>query len=105
MTKNERLQALIHRYKQETGEKAVDMEKIADWSNPPRGHAAEAKDRTRAVCGPVGRHSTRRVSCRSQDGFVLSREPCIHATGRAMVGSWCCGFDMEDATRRRCCGP
>ena len=32
MTKNERLQALIHRYKEETGEKAVDMEKVADWA-------------------------------------------------------------------------
>jgi hypothetical protein len=32
MTKNERLQALIHRYKQETGEKAVDLEQVADWA-------------------------------------------------------------------------
>ena len=31
MTKNQRLQALINRYKQETGEKVVDMEKVADW--------------------------------------------------------------------------
>ena len=32
MTKNERLQALIHRYKQVTGETAVDMDKIAEWA-------------------------------------------------------------------------
>lgn len=32
MTKNERLQALIHRYKQVTGETVVDMDKIAEWA-------------------------------------------------------------------------
>ncbi len=30
MTKNQQLQALINRYKQETGEKVVDMEMVAD---------------------------------------------------------------------------
>ena len=32
MTKNQQLQALINRYKQETGEKVVDMEMVADWA-------------------------------------------------------------------------
>lgn len=32
MTKNQQLQALISRYKQETGEKVVDLEKVADWA-------------------------------------------------------------------------
>lgn len=32
MTKNQQLQALINRYKQETGEKVVDMERVADWA-------------------------------------------------------------------------
>jgi hypothetical protein len=32
MTKNERLQALIQRYKVETGEKGVDLDKVVDWA-------------------------------------------------------------------------
>lgn len=32
MTKNERFQAIIQRYKAETGEKSVDMERVADWA-------------------------------------------------------------------------
>lgn len=32
MTRNEQLQALIQRYKSETGEKTVDMELVADWA-------------------------------------------------------------------------
>jgi hypothetical protein len=32
VTRNEQLQALIQRYKEETGSKAVDMEQIADWA-------------------------------------------------------------------------
>lgn len=32
MTRNEQLQALIQRYKAETGEKAVDMEMVTDWA-------------------------------------------------------------------------
>lgn len=32
MTKNQQLQALINQYKQETGEKVVDMEMVADWA-------------------------------------------------------------------------
>lgn len=45
MTKNEQLQALIQRYKQETGEKAVDMDQIADWAmqqgaTPPKPKTA-----------------------------------------------------------------
>jgi hypothetical protein len=32
VNRNEQLQALVQRYKAETGEKAVDMEKVADWA-------------------------------------------------------------------------
>ncbi len=32
MTRNEQLQALIQRYKEETGQKTVDMDAIADWA-------------------------------------------------------------------------
>jgi hypothetical protein len=32
VNRNERLQTLIQRYKTETGEKALDMDKIADWA-------------------------------------------------------------------------
>jgi hypothetical protein len=32
MNRNERYQALIQRYKQETGEKAIDLERVADWA-------------------------------------------------------------------------
>lgn len=32
MTRNEKLQALIQRYKTETGNKTVDMEMVADWA-------------------------------------------------------------------------
>lgn len=32
MTRNEMLQGLIHRYKSETGAKALDMDEIAEWA-------------------------------------------------------------------------
>ncbi|MBH1979421.1 MAG: hypothetical protein I8H67_13805 [Comamonadaceae bacterium] len=32
MTRNEQLQALIQRYKEETGQKTVDMEAVAEWA-------------------------------------------------------------------------
>ena len=32
MTRNEQLQALIQRYKEETGNKMVDLEQVADWA-------------------------------------------------------------------------
>jgi hypothetical protein len=98
MTKNERYQALIHRYKQETGEKAVDMDKIAEWAigrgaTPPTPKtarelfAAQLADAARAeyrVDPKTG------LSYRANHAMRQSTRD-----GKQMV-LW---VDMEDATR------
>jgi hypothetical protein len=98
MNKNERLQALIHRYKEETGEKAVDMEKVADWAIG-RG-AALPKPKTAREMFASQLADAARAEYRVDPKTGLSYR-ANHAMrqrtrdGRQMV-LW---VDMEDATR------
>ena len=86
MTKNERLQALIYRYKQETGEKAVDMERIADWRSVREPYSQSP--RPRANCSQLSWPTQHVPSIAS-----IPRRACLIArimlcaTGRAMASS------------------
>lgn len=98
MTKNEQLQALIYRYKQETGEKAVDMEQVADWAI--RQGATLPKPKTARELFAAQLADAARAEYRVDPKTGLSYR-ANHALrnrtrdGRQMV-LW---VDMEDATR------
>lgn len=98
MTKNQQLQALINRYKQETGEKIVDMEMVADWAI--RQGAILPKPKTARELFAAQLADAARAEYRVDPKTGLSYR-ANHALrkrardGRQMV-LW---VDMEDATR------
>ena len=98
MTKNERLQALIYRYKQETGEKAVDMERIADWAI--RQGAILPKPKTARELFAAELADAARAEYRIDPETGLSYRANHALRNRTRDGKqlvlW---VDMEDATR------
>ena len=104
MTRNEQLQALIQRYKQETGQKAVDMEQIADWAI--RQGATLPKPKTARELFAAQLADAARAEYRVDPRTGLSYR-ANHALrkrthdGRQMV-LW---VDMEERLALRCSGP
>ena len=98
MTKNQQLQALINRYKQETGDKVVDMEMVADWAI--RQGAILPKPKTARELFAAQLADAARAEYRVDPKTGLSYR-ANHALrkrtrdGKQMV-LW---VDMEDATR------
>lgn len=98
MTKNERLQALIQLYKTETGEKSVDMEKVADWAIR-RGVAMPKPKSARDMLAAQFADAAR-AEFRVDEKTGLSYRANHAMRQRAHDGRqsvlW---FDIEDATR------
>jgi hypothetical protein len=98
MTRNEQLQALIQRYKAETAERTIDMDKVADWAIQ-RG-ATMPKPKTARELFAAQLSDAARAEYRTDPTTGLSyraNHAMRHRTrdGRQSV-LW---FDMEDATR------
>lgn len=98
MNRNERLQALIQRYKAETGEKTIDMDRVADWAIQ-RG-ATMPKPKTARDLFAAQLADAARAEYRTDPKTGLSYR-ANHAMRRRMQDGrqavlW---FDMEDATR------
>lgn len=98
MTKNERLQALIQLYKTETGQKSVDMEKVADWAIG-RG-VAMPKPRSAREMLAAQFADAARAEYRVDERTGLSYRANHAMRQRSQDGRqsvlW---FDIEDATR------
>lgn len=98
MTRNEQLQALIKRYKAETGEKSIDLDRVADWAIA-RG-AVMPKPRTAREMFAAQLADAARAEYRvdAKTGLSYRANHAIRQRlrdGRQSV-LW---VDMEDATR------
>jgi len=98
VNRNEQLQALIQRYKAETGEKTVDMDKVADWAIK-RG-ATMPKPKTARELFAAQLADAARAEYRTDPKTGLSYRANHAMRQRTQDGRqavlW---FDMEDATR------
>ena len=98
MNRNERLQTLIQRYKTETGEKALDMDKIAGWAIQ-RG-ATMPKPKTERELFSAQLADAARAEYRVDPKTGLSYRANHALRQRTQNGRqhvlW---IDMEDATR------
>ncbi len=98
MTKNERYQALIQRYKQETGEKVVDLDKVADWAIRQGATLPKPKTARELFAAELADAARAEYRLDPKTGLTYRANHALRkrtSDGRQMV-LW---VDMEDATR------
>ena len=98
MTRNEQLQALIPRYKSETGEKAVNMEAVVDWAIARGATMPKPKTARELFAAQLADAARAEYRVDPKTGLSYRANHALrHRTrdGRQMV-LW---VDMEDATR------
>ncbi|MDD2690228.1 MAG: hypothetical protein PHX69_00405 [Simplicispira sp.] len=98
MTKNEQLQALIQRYKTETGEKSVDLERVADWAIKLGATMPKPKSARELFAAQLADAARAEYRVDSKTGLSYRANHAMRQRtrdGRQLV-LW---FDIEDATR------
>lgn len=98
MTKNEQLQAMIHLYKQETGEKIIDMDKVADWAIGRGATLPKPKTARELFVARLADAARAEYRVDPQTGLSYRANHALRRRrhdGKQMV-LW---VDMEDATR------
>lgn len=98
MTKNEQLQALIQRYKTETGERSVDLERVADWAIKLGATMPKPKSARELFAAQLADAARAEYRVDSKTGLSYRANHAMRQRtrdGRQLV-LW---FDIEDATR------
>ena len=98
MTKNEQLQALIQRYKTETGERSVDLERVADWAIKLGATMPKPKSARELFAAQLADAARAEYRVDPKTGLSYRANHAMRQRtrdGRQLV-LW---FDIEDATR------
>lgn len=98
MNRNERLQAVIQRYKAETGEKVIDLEKVADWAIQRGATLPEPKTACELFSAQLADAARAEYRVDPKSGLSYRANHALRQRtkdGRQYV-LW---VDMEDATR------
>lgn len=98
MNRNERLQAVIQRYKAETGEKVIDLEKVADWAIQRGATLPEPKTARELFSAQLADAARAEYRVDPKSGLSYRANHALRQRtkdGRQYV-LW---VDMEDATR------
>lgn len=98
MNRNEKLQGLIRLYKQESGEKIVDMDKIADWAMKRGATMPKPKTPKELLASQLADAARAEYRQDTKTGFSYRANHAMRITDSEgkQQSLW---FDIEEATR------